>query len=139
VIAILLFIGLLALFGATFWLMWTNYSPCSAAGCPQTYTVFSLVLMFVGEFSLLLGLVVWIASVERHCGMWFRIGYGKKATGVFIRRPGVTSEAAVAAPQRYAPRSRTLGWVFLRVTLAMMLFVLLLFGSQLLAHWLATQ
>jgi hypothetical protein len=137
-LAIVLLIGLLAALSATTWYTLTHILYWAPAGCPFYVLQLTIPPMDMGGFTLFVSQVVWIAWVQRRCGVWFRGGVGGVLSG-YIRRPGVTPEAAVSALQRYAHARRPLAQVALFATLAAIPLILLLTGCELLSNWLATQ
>jgi hypothetical protein len=89
---------------------------------------------------LYLGLIGRIAWIERRCGVWFRSS--GMTVGTYIRRPGVTPEAAATALQRYARETHgrlTLAQFLLLGTLASIPLFVLYIGGMLLSTWLSTQ
>lgn len=142
-LAALLLLGMFAGFIAAAWFGFTHFSlRCGASGCPPSYLgQLSNGPEFAGLTILFLAPILRVVYVERHCGVWFRgrdiLG---SSVGTYIRRPGVTPEAAAVALQRYTrdPR-RPLARFVLIVALALLPAFLLLAGSLLLATWLSTQ
>jgi hypothetical protein len=141
-LAALLLLSLLATAVVTVWYV-TSHSPdCSAVDCPVVpdFTAqMVLPLEFVGVPLANLLYLVWTISVERRSGVWFRSRGGYASLWSYIRRPGVTSEAAAAALQRNLRGANSLAQVILLAVLALVLVCLLYIGVALLAHWLATQ
>jgi hypothetical protein len=120
----------------------SHLSDCGAMGCPPSFStqltapsaMLSVCILYLSQ----IGRIAWI---ERQCGVWLRSGIGRNP-GAYIRHPGVTSEAAATALQRYAGEalgSRPLAQFFLLSVLAFLPLFLLAIGDQLLPTWLSMQ
>jgi hypothetical protein len=127
--------------GYAFGSMLTLIPQCSPAGCaPNFYGELSPAPLFLGLLAIFLGLALRIAWVQRRCGVWFRSrGFFDSGLGTYIRRSGVTPEAAATALQRYTQVRRPLAPVILLAMLALIPSFLLLSGALLLSVWLSTQ
>jgi hypothetical protein len=113
---------------------------CEPAGCPPI--LFEPVLLpslWLGMPIANLGQVIWIAGVERRCGVWFRARVGGGSLGAYIRRPDVTPETAAAALRPYARHTRPWAQFIVLSALILTLAGLLFIGGMLLSTWLATQ
>lgn len=145
-LAALLLLGMVAGFIAAAWYGLTHFAlHCGPSGCSPSYLgQLSNGPEFVGLTILFLATILRVVYVERRCGVWFRVrdilDVLSSSFGTYIRRPGVTPEAAATALQRYTrdPR-RPLARSILMVTLALLPAFLMLAGSLLLATWLSTQ
>lgn len=140
--AALLLIGLVVAFAASGWYALTHLADCVTSSCPPPFDeqlvgppeLVGLVIMFLSQFAQ-------IAHLERRCGIWFRgRDIVESSVGAYVRRPGVTPEAAAAALQRYIPDARRpMARLALVVVLALTPAFLLLIGGELLSTWLSTQ
>jgi hypothetical protein len=141
-LAALLALSLLAAVGVSAWYgVNQHYLVCEAGGCPPDFSLqFTFPQAGVGVFIVFLCYVIRLAWVQRRCGVWFRARYpDERSLGTYIRRPGVTPEAAATALQRYVHDSRPLAQVVLRASIALIPFFLLVIGGEFLATWLSTQ
>jgi hypothetical protein len=103
-----------------------------------------IVPLFTGLFISWPYTLLWIAWVERRCGVWFRARtYYEANLGLktYIRRPGVTPEAAATALQRYTHRDRDhpQAQALLLGALSVIPLFLLVSGGALLSVWLVAQ
>lgn len=137
-VSALLLIGLLATFFASTWYVVTHFPECSPSSCAPN---FSTQLVFAPEFlglaAMNLSIIVRTAYAERRGGVWFRARKRSEGgVGAYIRRPGVTPEAAAAALQYYsrgpiAPRA------IAGIMLALLPMGLLFCGGEVLSNWLS--
>jgi hypothetical protein len=140
-LAVLLLLGFFATVVAVGWYGITHLPDCSGPRCPPTIGPVTGAPMLLSLASLWLSQYGWIRHMERRCGIWFRVPYG--ALGGFtcyIRRPGVTADAAAAALARY---TRGMGRPVARHALVAVLSLVPLFlvviALALLSAWLPTQ
>jgi hypothetical protein len=145
-LAALLLLSLLAVIPLALIYVVTYFPDCGASGCPPSFMEqISFSPTFLGLFLVQLSQLVGVAWVERRCGIWFRArnpgrNPGESNLGTYIRRPGVTAEAAAARLQRYTSRwSRPGAQFILLAVLAFAPYILLLCGGYLLSTWLSTQ
>jgi hypothetical protein len=141
-LALLLILGFFASLVAAGWYGITHLPDCSRSGCPPSSGLAILPPMPLGLAILFLSQYGWIRHVERRCGIWFRVPYNAPSSFTFtcyIRRPGVTADAAATALARY---TRGGGRPALRRTLVAELatapFILVTTGLILLGAWLPT-
>jgi hypothetical protein len=138
-LATLLVMGMLAAVITASWYGFTRIPRCSPSGCSPMFTQQLTTLPeFTGLAVAFLSLLAWVAEVERRCGVWFRT----RTAGLlgYIRRPGVTAEAAAATLQRYTRHARLpLARLVLVAVLALLPMFLLWSGGLLLSAWLRTQ
>lgn len=142
-LAALLLVGLLAALVASGWYGFTHIPDCGASGCPPVFGQLTSLPECVGFAVMFLGQFAWIAQVERRCGVWFRArAIVESGLGTYIRRPGVTPEAADAALQRYTRGARPpipMAQVLFVAVLALAPALLVISGGELLSVWLSTQ
>jgi hypothetical protein len=137
----LLLLGLLVAAFASLWYTLTHAFNCSAEACaPVFIPQLTFLPLVVGEFLVLLSLVVWVARVERRSGVWFRTrAVFESGLVTYIRRPGVTPEVAAAALRPYTrgvlPAAQALALVALAFVPCFLWFI----GGMLLSAWLSTQ
>ncbi len=124
-------------------LTYIHRAECGARGCPPTYPL--LPILFASEF-VTIGLsswaqYQWLRRVEASSGVWLRLRSWFVATALFyIRRPGVTPEAAQAALARFAPaEAMPLARVYAVSVLAAIPFFLMFIVGLFLQFWLPTQ
>jgi hypothetical protein len=103
-IILLLVAGFIALATSSF--LYIDKVECGARGCPPTYPLFPIVL--ASEIVMLalssLAQYQWLRRAEARSGVWLRYrGWFTTSALSYIRRPGVTPEAAAAALARFAP------------------------------------
>jgi hypothetical protein len=141
ILALLLALGSLALWAAVESYKSARSAACSYPHCPPSFSQFSVAITFgglVGTYLLLYGR---IRYMERRYGIWFRALRGVPSSlGIYIRRPGVTPEAAAAALTRYVrgPASPTAQTCLLVMTVWLP-YWLVAIGLYVLAAWLPTQ
>jgi len=117
---------------------------CGARGCPPLYPLLPIVLasMFVTSGLSYWAQYRWLRRVEASSGVWLRLRSWFVPTTAFfyIRRPGVTPEAAAAARARFAPTEAMpmARASAISVLAAIPLFLLLIIGFFL-QYWLPTQ
>jgi hypothetical protein len=140
-LAVLLVLSFFAAYVAVGWYGLSHLPDCSGSRCPPTYyqlqgspTIIGLAIMYLSQY--------WRARrVERRCGIWFRVPDG--ALGGFtcyVRRPGVTAEAAAAALARYTRAvKRPVARRALVDVLFFMPYFLVLIALGVLNAWLPTQ
>ncbi|HEX8981334.1 MAG TPA: hypothetical protein VF792_01070 [Ktedonobacterales bacterium] len=138
----LFLIGLFAVFVAASLYPLRHIDNCSASGCPPSFSqLLTGAPEFIGITIMLFSQVARIAHVERRSGVWFRTREALEfRLGAYIRRPGVTREAAAVGLQRYTRSARRpLARDVVLIALAMTPAILLMIGGELLAAWLSTQ
>ncbi len=141
-IVLLVFAGLFAT--AVLSLNFIHSDECGARSCPPQYPLLPIVLASeVVTFGLSSwAQYQWLRRVEASSGVWLRLRSWFVPTTAFfyIRRPGVTPEAAAAARARFVPTEATpMVRVYAISVLAVMPFVLLLIVGFFLQFWLPTQ
>jgi hypothetical protein len=143
-LAALLAGSLAAMLAVTVW-YWTTHIPaaCAVAGCPPDVAEQLLTLpMTVAIATMLFFALSRIAWVQLRCGVCFRTRVWGPSLENYIRRPGVSAEAAAAALQRYASKPRHIrptAQVAGMLALFLIPPFLLLCSAELLSAWLATQ
>jgi hypothetical protein len=136
----LLVLGSFAAYGAVGWYGLTHLPDCSGQRCPPTYNqlqgppmLISLAIAFLGQYW-------WVRRVERRCGIWFRVPFTLGDFTCYVRRPGVTEEAAAAALAPYTREStRPMARGAFVAALFFVPFFLVLISLSLLTAWLPTQ
>jgi hypothetical protein len=129
------------------WYTLSHVPSCANVSCPPSLaTQLTTTPIVLGLFLMYLSSVVWTAWVERRCGVRFRVRSANERMRAYIRRPGVTPEAASAALRRYTHATREnhppeqlamrFSWL-LAVPFA--IFCLMAIGATLLSAWLSTQ
>ncbi len=135
-----LLIGLLAVCVASTWYGITQFPDCSASGCPPSFSgEFTSVSLVIGMACLYVSLSARIAYVERRCGIRFRARkVYESGFNAYVRRPGVSSEAAVAALQRYTRSTRPpIAQVIFVFALILIPSTLVFSGGEILSTWLS--
>ncbi len=140
--AALLLIGLFAAFvGASLYAL-RHMSDCSASGCPPNFSQ----LLTSGPELIGLGIMMFsqfarITYVARRSGVWFRTHETFAFhLGSYIRRPGVTREAAAEGLQRHIRSVRKpIAQDAVLLALALTPAMLLIIGGELLSAWLSMQ
>jgi hypothetical protein len=144
----LLLLTLLAAWLVAVWYGATHFLHlgCSGASCPRIFPpIFTLQIfmapLYLGVVFVYFAPLAWFAQVQRRCGVWLRTRdpNGHTPLGTYIRRPGVTPEAAARALQRYTLGARPLAHVLLSAALVFIPFFLMAIGATLLSTWLSTQ
>ncbi len=136
----LLMFGSFAAYGAVSWYVLTHLPNCSGPRCPPTYNQLQGPPIVIGFTIAFLGQYLRVRRVERRCGIWFRAPFTLGDFTCYVRRPGVTPEAAAAALARYTrdmERPAACGAVV--SALFFVPFVLMLIALILLTIWLPTQ
>src|SRR5262249_33653083 len=115
---------------------------CGAHGCPPLPPLYPVFLIAAGSEIAAGGLIRlasyrWLHRVEVSSGVWLRYRVSLWATPLsYVRRPGVTPEAAAVALRRFAPvREVPLARVLALAVLATTPLVLLLSASIILQGW----
>jgi hypothetical protein len=140
-LAVLLALGFFAAYGAVGWYGLTHLPICIGSRCPPSFWYLQTPPIVIGVAIAQLSQYGWVRQVERRCGVWLRVPAGTlgSITG-YVRRPGVTAEAAAAALARY---TRGVGRPVARRALVVLLvavpFFLVLIALGLLSAWLPTQ
>jgi hypothetical protein len=140
--AVLLPLGFFTAYGAVGWYAAASrLTTCSGSRCPPSYLSLQMPL-FIGIAIAQLSRYGWIRLLERRCGVWFRApASGLGAYTWYVRRPGVTAEAAAAALAR-ASRGGVGRPMARRVFVTMLVcvpFFLVVIALGLLSAWLPTQ
>jgi hypothetical protein len=140
-VALLFLAGFFA--SAVLGLIYIPRTECGARGCPPQYPV--LPLLLASEF-VTLGLSSWaqyrwLRRVEASSGVWLRLRDWFAALALFyIRKPGVTHEAAQAALARFAPaEAMPLARVYAISVLAAIPLLLMFIVGLFLQFWLPAQ
>jgi hypothetical protein len=114
-VAVLVMLGLFALYSAIAWYGISHYPACAASGCPPVYGYIqgpvltsALAIMFLSQYAR-------VRYIERHCRIWFRAPASTTASvKYYVRRPGVSAAVAAATLARYsapgAGSERPLAW-----------------------------
>jgi hypothetical protein len=141
VLAILLMLSCFAALGAIWWYGITHFPDCAGSRCPPTYGNLGTPICILGLAILWVSQYIWTRHVERRCGIWFRVP--DSALGGFtsyVRRPGVTAEAAASALARYTREAhRSVARSALVIVLILLPYLLVLVAVGLLVAWLPTQ
>ncbi len=141
-LAVLLLFGFFAAYFAIAWYGIAHSPDCIGAHCPPSDGLLLYPWMAISTAIVILGQCRWVRQVERRCGIWFRVRAGAH-TGLtcYVRRPGVTADAAAAALARYtqdvqgpAVRRGCAHYVLFSVP-----YFLVLLALTLLLAWLSTQ
>jgi hypothetical protein len=136
----LLVLGSFAAFGAVSWYGLSHLPDCSGPRCPPTYSQLQGPPMLIGLCNAFLSQYAWVRQVERRCGVWFRVPFTLGDFTCYVRRPGVTAEAAAAALARYTREStRPMARGAFVAALFFLPFFLVLIALSLLTIWLPTQ
>jgi hypothetical protein len=140
-LAALLLLSLLVTAIVSIWYGMSHGLDCRPGICPPVpdFSQIALPLLFLSVPITSVIQLVWIAWVERRCGVWFRSRVDSIGLGTYIRRPGITPEAAAAALQRHLRGANSLAQLILLAVLALALVCLLIIGVALLTNWLSTQ
>jgi hypothetical protein len=114
---------------------------CSGPRCPPAYSQFPFPTILIGLAIVYVGQYRRVRQVERRCGIWFRaVGGMLDDFNCYVRRPGVTSEAAAAALARYTRAvERPMARGALVVALFSVPYFLVLIALALVTAWLPTQ
>lgn len=145
VFAVLLLLSFFVVYIAVEWYGVSHFPDCVGSRCPPSYSQYISVPWPLGFGIMYLIQYVRVRSVERRCGIRFRVpevsmpGMLKS----YVRAPGVTREAAAAALARYHRDSRGGERPDARRMLVTMLlfvpFALVRIALTLLTAWLPTQ
>src|SRR5258708_11248546 len=136
----LLMFGSFAAYGAVAWYVLTHLPDCSGPRCPPTYNQLQGPPIVIGLVIMNLGQYLRVRRVERRCGIWFRVPFTLGDFTCYVRRPGVTAEAAAAALAPYTREStRPVARGAFVAALFLMPFFLVLIALSLLTIWLPTQ
>ncbi len=142
-LAVLLVLGSFTIFGAVGWYGITHLPDCSGPRCPPRPGPVGGPAMVIALAIRFLGYPVWIRHIERRCGIWFRSLDGTRGLPggftCYVRRPGITVDAAAAALARYTRGGRPVARRTLLSALVFepVLLVQIVLGA--LIAWLPTQ
>jgi hypothetical protein len=141
-LAVLVTLGFFAAYGAVAWYELIHISICIGSRCPPSFGYLQAPPVFVGVALAWLSQYAWVRQVERRCGVWLRVPAGTLGSVAgYVRRPGVTAEAAATALAR-STRGVMGRPVARQVFVALLFsvpFFLVLIALGLLSAWLPTQ
>jgi hypothetical protein len=142
-LAALLALGMVGAFVASGWYLFaTPASHCTARECAPSYPLYTVAM--VDQLAIMVAIFVaqhrWLGRIEKACGVWFRYRDAGATTSLYyVRRHGVTPEAASAALARFAPPDRPMAYWVVTMMLVEVPAIAFLCAGLVLTAWLPLQ